>query len=702
MNTAAASHHHHKGIGDIALSLSGGGVRAVGFHLGTLEMLDRLDLLRNVKILSTVSGGSLTGTGYALSQHLGYGFDRYFGNFYDFLPNLNTIERLLDGLASDEQPAPSGRRDMITVMANIYDDTYFSKYFGGGGKSGGASPRFEVLLKPGAPDSHLEEIIFNATEFQTGSAFRFQRSNWRCLVGNASIILCKKHAAQIRMADIMAASSCIPAGMEPLFFPHDFHWPDDSATPGGPRPTCDTIRASLQERLHQQFRLYRGREVDFFALMDGGVYDNQGVVSVLLAMNRRITRFKADPAKVLECGSALPGTVEESQPDQWVKWFAGKVEHSGEDGQSMHVDEDSAATLIIISDTPVRKDSQYPKIGQPVSAIDTDKNQQAVRSEGRINRLTIGGLDKIGWFISTLLFLSAGVTFYQEIWPNRDWDGSNLFSIVDDLLQVVIPLIITLGIASGLFILRRKIREAAKKVQSVLPPDRWQKSDPWDYVKRLRLKDLLDMARLRVGSVSALTASIFMGRIRTLTYAAAYLRENVENHIIANQIFALECHDDASDPGGKRSPPDWPRDFPQNISPISAEATAICAMAAHLPTKLWINDIGHDNESGQHKAALSAPLAAATEEVCKVNDRRIREGKAPLTDLDVLVICGQMTICYKLMVHLWTGHRENGRWVDAGESEAIFKKCSDHWNQMVADPIALLDERKARALQAAA
>ncbi len=366
----------------------------------------------------------------------------------------------------------------------------------------------------------------------------------------------------------------------------------------------------------------------------------------------------------------------------------------------MHADEQLRDTTIIISDTPVRKDSLYPKIGQPVSGIDTDKHQVAQRVEGRIRRLTVGGLDRLGWFVSSLLFVSAGVTFYQEIWPNRDWSGTNLLTIVDDLLQVMIPLIITLALAGGLFMLRRKVRAAARKVQSVLPPDRWRKDDPWDYVKRLRLKDLLDMARLRVGSVSALTASIFMGRIRTLTYAAAYLRQNVQNHVIANQIFALECHGGEGEQA-QPLPPDWPRDFPPEVGRISEDAAAICAMAAHLPTKLWINDIDHDEQSGEHKAALSEPLAAATADVCRLNDRRKAAGKAPLTDLDVLVICGQMTICYKLMVHLWSEHRENGHWNNA-DSKLVFDNCLEHWNRMIADPVALLDERKAASLPAAA
>jgi len=43
----------------IGLALSGGGVRAAGFHLGVLARLAREDCLEDVVAISTVSGGSL-------------------------------------------------------------------------------------------------------------------------------------------------------------------------------------------------------------------------------------------------------------------------------------------------------------------------------------------------------------------------------------------------------------------------------------------------------------------------------------------------------------------------------------------------------------------------------------------------------------------------------------------------------------------
>jgi hypothetical protein len=46
---------------DVGLSLSGGGIRSATFNLGLLQGLDRLELLKSVKYLSTVSGGGYIG-----------------------------------------------------------------------------------------------------------------------------------------------------------------------------------------------------------------------------------------------------------------------------------------------------------------------------------------------------------------------------------------------------------------------------------------------------------------------------------------------------------------------------------------------------------------------------------------------------------------------------------------------------------------
>ena len=52
----------------IGLALSGGGTRAIAFHLGCLRALHDLELLDKVRVLSTVSGGSVIGALYVLSH----------------------------------------------------------------------------------------------------------------------------------------------------------------------------------------------------------------------------------------------------------------------------------------------------------------------------------------------------------------------------------------------------------------------------------------------------------------------------------------------------------------------------------------------------------------------------------------------------------------------------------------------------------
>jgi predicted acylesterase/phospholipase RssA len=50
----------------LGLALSGGGFRASLFHLGVLRRMAELDILRDVEVLSTVSGGSVVGALYVL------------------------------------------------------------------------------------------------------------------------------------------------------------------------------------------------------------------------------------------------------------------------------------------------------------------------------------------------------------------------------------------------------------------------------------------------------------------------------------------------------------------------------------------------------------------------------------------------------------------------------------------------------------
>lgn len=65
-------------LNKIGLSLSGGGYRAAAFHLGTLNKLNEMGILEKINVLSTISGGSITGAAWALS-------DQNYDNFHKIM-----------------------------------------------------------------------------------------------------------------------------------------------------------------------------------------------------------------------------------------------------------------------------------------------------------------------------------------------------------------------------------------------------------------------------------------------------------------------------------------------------------------------------------------------------------------------------------------------------------------------------------------
>jgi hypothetical protein len=295
--------------------------------------------------------------------------------------------------------------------------------------------------------------------------------------------------------------------------------------------------------------------------------------------------------------------------------------------------------------------------------------------------LTVGRLTNIAWAVSVLLLITAAINFYDDIYNNPLWNAEGRWAF--NLLEVLLPLAVTLGLAQLLLVGGQRLRTISDALYKVLPRSRWGKRKPWSYIKKMRVRDLWDMVTLRVGSVSALTASIYMNRIRALSYSSAYTREGLDDHIIANEIFALEPQTHKQ---GTRALPDG---LEQRLRPLSPDATAVVELAAHMPTKLWINDIEVPQPDD--------PLAQSKQRVIALNKRRLAKGEKALDDLDVLVICGQLTTCYTLMVHLWVQHRDDsGEWTHAG-AQRVFDEACELWSRAQDEPAVLLDERKRSA-----
>lgn len=248
----------------IGLTLSGGGYRAATFHLGVLAYLDSLpagehSLLHHVTALSTISGGTITGLRYMLGLARGESVGKIYRDLYDFITGTDLVAQGLERLTD---PDAGCCRSLIKAMSGIYDQYLFD----------GASFGCLMAARERIPVRHFSA---NATDFVNGLQFRFQLSEKILhprrgeplygIIGNQLLPLDPETAREIRLSDILAASSCFPSGFEPILFPDDFIWKD--------KETEEKVR----------------KQTSSFGLMDGGIVDNQGIEPILLA-NERMKR----------------------------------------------------------------------------------------------------------------------------------------------------------------------------------------------------------------------------------------------------------------------------------------------------------------------------------------------------------------------------------------------------------------------------
>lgn len=220
----------------ISLAFSGGGVRATVFHLGVLARLARQDLLGNVEIVSSVSGGSLAAGLVIASAGNRWPTSREY--LHDVVPRClavlttRNVQRtyVLNSLLLPWRLA-SGR-------ASVLGDALESNW--------GIVGKLADL--PIAP-----RWIINATCYQTGKNWRFQRD----LMGDYQT----KYVTDpdFRLSQALAASAAVPGLIGPLRIrSRRYRWSEY-------REGDWHKMAPKYEHLH---------------LWDGGVYDNLGVESL--------------------------------------------------------------------------------------------------------------------------------------------------------------------------------------------------------------------------------------------------------------------------------------------------------------------------------------------------------------------------------------------------------------------------------------
>jgi len=219
----------------IALCLSGGGYRAMLFHLGALWRLNELAYLKKLDRISAVSGGAITAgvLGHRWSR-LGFSPS---GVASQFTTEVVQPLRALAGRTID-QDAVVGGLLMPGSIAERVTGAYRKYLFG--------SATLQDL--PADPP----RFVINATNVQSGALFRFSRP----FIADYRVGLIKNPTIELAVA--VAASSAFP----PLLSPLKLELPASAWEPPSGLPSED---------------LHREPYLTDVVLTDGGVYDNLGL-----------------------------------------------------------------------------------------------------------------------------------------------------------------------------------------------------------------------------------------------------------------------------------------------------------------------------------------------------------------------------------------------------------------------------------------
>lgn len=249
----------------IGLCLSGGGYRAMVFHLGTLLRLNEAGLLGKISRISSVSGGSIT------AAQLGLKWGSLDFDAAGQARKLGTVVADIRRMASTNIDASAIIAGILLpgAIADRVAASYAETLFGDAtlqnlpDDAGGKAPRF----------------VINATNVQTAALWRFSRR----YMGDYRVGLVPRPTTKLAVA--VAASSAFPPVLSPLELPITQPWDP-------------TIAADLTE---PEFR-------NRIVLSDGGIYDNLGLETVL---KRYRTVLVSDAGQKIE--------PEANPKDDWAR-----------------------------------------------------------------------------------------------------------------------------------------------------------------------------------------------------------------------------------------------------------------------------------------------------------------------------------------------------------------------------------------------
>jgi NTE family protein len=252
----------------IALTLSGGGSRAIAFHLGCLKALKEKLLLNKVDLISTVSGGSIIGAYWAYSNGE---FDEFEKKIVQLL-RKGLIFHILRKFIFSKVILFELFTELIGKPVSVIPRIFFKKQIFSRGTSRSTALTKALTthlfkdIKLTSPTRNQLSIIINATELQTGTAFRFSNLKSYCW-----------RFGEVKNNEILVAEAVAASAAYPVFFPaFDKYFVFNKDNPENPNRVI---------------------------LSDGGLYDNLGLSAVLPGKDPQYSSLVFDPEYIICCNA---------------------------------------------------------------------------------------------------------------------------------------------------------------------------------------------------------------------------------------------------------------------------------------------------------------------------------------------------------------------------------------------------------------
>jgi NTE family protein len=227
----------------IGLALSGGGSRAIAFHLGCLRALNGIGLLDRVGVISTISGGSIIGAYYAYTP--GKSFAEFESDIRGFLEQ--GFQRAIFWQLLSPRNAYRSAANVITENFDGFRERLCKRPPKFHGYPSRTDLFKNVLEKRVFPNLRMTsarraetEVVIGACDLRTESGFRFGNSksgSWR---------LGEMVAGDVEVSLAVAASAAYPLLL----------------------PALDRQWLFSKDNIETEHRVL---------LSDGGLYDNLGV-----------------------------------------------------------------------------------------------------------------------------------------------------------------------------------------------------------------------------------------------------------------------------------------------------------------------------------------------------------------------------------------------------------------------------------------